>query len=182
MKKLVLAATIAVSLTTICSNFNDQQIKASAKSYDMKSSFAQALKKGTLPKAKGKVGETFGSLHKKTKGIYMNMGDPSYYKAKDGDSYNFNFPSNYLGNAIPKNATVNSIDRWYNYKISKSSVEKYFGKPYKGYDDRGKKVNTYIYKTGKYYTYVKSGSNNTEVIVGTKLGVCDVTWVGKLYK
>ncbi|MBM7701094.1 hypothetical protein [Kurthia huakuii] len=182
MKKLLLSAALAVGVSTAMTLLPSQQLEASAKSYDMKSSFAQALKKGTLPNSKGKVGETFSSLHKKAKGTYMNMGDPAYYKAKDEDSYNFDFPPNYLGDYIPKNATVNSIGRWYNYKISKSSVEKYFGKAYKGYDERGKKVNTYIYKTGKYYTYVKVNYKSTEVIVGTKMGVCSVTWVDNLYK
>lgn len=62
MKKIFLAAIVALGTTTIMNNLPNQQLQASAKAYDMKPSFAKTLKKGTLPRAVGKIGMTYGAL------------------------------------------------------------------------------------------------------------------------
>lgn len=63
------------------------------------------------------------------------------------------------------------------------SIEKYFGKPYKGYNEHNKKVNTYIDKTGTYYTHIHSYKNgSTNVMVGTKKSVAAMKGVKRLSK
>lgn len=78
---------------------------------------------------------------------------------------------------------VATISRMYDYKITKRSIEKYFGKPYKWYNEHNKKVNTYIDKTGTYYTHIRSYKNgSTNVMVGTKKFVSVMKGVKRLSK
>lgn len=170
MKKILLATVLAFSATTGISSLVAQNIEASAKTHAIKSSLVKNLKKGTLPKASGKIGDTYTSVHKKAKGTYLNVGDPPCYMDKNGDYYYF-----YEEDPVyfPKKAKVGTISRSYDYEISQKSIEKHFGKAYKGYESGEKVNNTHVYKAGKYYTYIKVSKARTLVIVGTKLGISD---------
>lgn len=179
MKKILLAAVLAFSAATGIGSLISQNMEASAKTHAIKASLVKNLKKGTLPNASGKIGDTYTSVHKKAKGAYMNAGDPPFYSAKNGDNYSF-----YEEDPIysPKKAKVGSISRWYDYKISQKSIEKHFGKAYKGYENGEKVKNTHVYKTGKYYTYIEIIKTRTLVIVGTKSGVSDQTFLTDFHR
>ena len=184
MKKLWLAATIAMSGSVIVNPIVGQQIEASAKSYDMSANFAKDLRHGTMPRLNGKVGMTYKTVKKKEpKGKAFISDRFNFYELKDAtksrDLYGFS----------PKDKMLNSdkvtiILRSYDYLISSKSVEKHFGKPYKAIDSNDEVTNSYVYKTGKYYTLVfpDKRSGTTEVYVGTKSAILDSMVYQKIFR
>lgn len=184
MKKLLLAAAIAVGGTTISTSFTGQPIEASAKSYDMSPAFAKDLRNGTMPRLKGKVGMTYKTLKKKeAKGFGFISDRFNFYELKDHsqsrDLYVF-----YPNDGMYSSDKVIGIFRHYDYLISSKSVKKYFGKPYKAIYDDGKSGNSHVYKAGKYYVLVfpDKRSNSTEVSVGTKYAIMNNMLYQKIYR
>lgn len=199
MKKWVLAFGITFGMSIGAVTLPTAHVEAQAKEYDMKPNLVNALKKGTLPWANGKVGMTYKALKKVEKNEKEHIGDPYYYvtSKKYDDRYAFwmdyrkwekvGFKS-YKPYPTDK---VSYIERQYDYLISKKSVEKYFGKPYKGipYEPTGKKqkwVTTGIYKAGKYYLsftpYNDQYNKITMITVGDKNSVMLIEGVKKIYR
>lgn len=173
MKKIILAATLVFGGSQFTNFVPELSLDASAKAYEMKTSFAKDLKAGTMPYAKGFVGMTYKKLKTKAKiqkiDSYNGQIYYSHERAKDDwDNYIFkktNFSSN---------SKIISIERSYDYIISQKSVEKYFGKPYKKQDFGGGFIRA-MYKNGKYYIivapYSEDGITATYVTIGTKKAV-----------
>ena len=167
MKKLLLASALALGISSGSVALSGSHIEAQAKSYDMKSTLASALKKGTFPNEKGKVGMTYTTLSKKVPLGSMDFsGNILYYYPKNSyDPYTFNKKN------LSGKSKVQSITRTYNYFISKSSINKYFGKPIKS-ANQGYGLGSYIYVSGKHYIavtlYSEDNYNSTFITVGTK--------------
>ena len=195
MKKLLLASAIAFGISSAVVALPVAQIEAKAKEYDMKPNLANALKNGTLPWANGKVGMTYKTLKKLETVEQEYVAETHYYvnSKKYDDRYAFwmnykkwekNGFQSYKPNATDK---ISYIERQYDYLISKKSVEKYFGKPYKGipYEPTGKKqkwVTTGIYKVGKYYLSFTPYKKITMITVGDKDSVMLIEGVKKIYR
>lgn len=167
MKKL-LATVLALGTLTFLAPLSGQQIEANAKAYDMKPSFAQAIKNGTLPSAKGYIGISYKGLKSKTTGKFFT-GDPDGgFKTKDGDIYVFSKYS-YKPLDFASNSKAKLIMREYNYQISQKSIEKYFGKSLRGISYlEDKSYKAYVYKAGKHYVYARGYKNHSEIWVGNK--------------
>lgn len=167
MKKFLLASALVLGISTGSVALTDTEINAQAKSYDMKPRLATALKQGTFPNEKGKVGMTYNTLAKKVSFGEMDFsGNILYfYPKKSYDGYTFDKKS------FSGKSKVQSVKRSYDYFISKSSFKKYFGKPIKS-ANVGYGLGMYVYKAGKYYVslelYSEDYYNTTFVIVGTK--------------
>lgn len=175
MKKWIVALMIFISSSFVSYSV---PLDAAAKTKTISTSLVKALKKGKLPNIQAKVGDKSSVVQKKVKGQFVHPGDFVLYEAINGDTYMFT--DVLFGEKVAKVAT---ISRMYNYKITTRSIEKYFGKSYKGYNEANKKVNTYIYKTGKYYTHIRSYKDGTtNVMVGTKKSVSAMKGVKRLSK
>lgn len=171
MKKLLLAAAIAVGASTVSLSLHEQQIEAQAKDAELSANFVKSLKKGTLPRAKGKVGMTYSAFLKKGPKIQSKYGKQVIDKSavtnlNDVDYYSFN-------KKVSSKAKINKISRNYNYFISYKSVVKNFGKPLRGRTNYGTVETTNIYKAGKYYFYYNvyqygASDEVTEISIGTK--------------
>ena len=181
MKKLLLVTALTVGASAAFTSLPAQQIEASAKAYDMKSSFAKELKNGTMPYLKGKVGMTYSKLKKKERGFESPSDLFNFYQTPNQDLYGFEI-KNAHSEKIVGNQKVQIISRMYDYKISESSVKKYFGKSYRGKGEDGKDVKANIYKAGKYYVYFVSSSEYTSISVGTKKAIQREAWIKGLYK
>lgn len=184
MKKLLLAAAIVVGASATVTPLLTQQIEASAKTYDMSPAFAKALKKGTMPRLNGKVGMKYKTLKQKEPKGHAFISDRfNFYELNDQsqsrDLYGF---KDYEKIAPSHKVTI--IMRTYDYLISSSSVEKHFGKPYKAIDMDNKKVNSYVYKAGKYYVLVLPDKklNSTDIYVGTKFAILNSMLYKKIYR
>lgn len=178
MKKLLLAASIVFGGSALLIALPETSLQAEAKEYQMKSTLAKSLKKGTFPGAKGKVGSLKKNLKIKNKNGYWY--DPVL---KQGtiweDSYTFNSSS------VMSNSKVTMIERNYGYLISDASIKKYLGKELKYYNVKYSidKNRTKFYKAGKYYVYVYKFSSisdtYTTITIGTKNAISsyyDVTF------
>ena len=173
MKKWIVIFMVVGSMS-----FLHHEVDALAQTKQINTSLVKALKKGKLPSIPVKVGNKASTVQKKVKGQFVHPGDFVLYEATNGDTYMFT--DVLFGEKVAKVAT---ISRMYDYKITKRSIEKHFGKPYKGYNERNQKVNTYIYKTGTYYTHIRSYKDgSTNVMVGTKKSVSAMKGVKKLSK
>lgn len=53
MKKLLLAASIALATNTVFADLSMQKVEAQAKAANLSANFVKSLKGGTLPRAKG---------------------------------------------------------------------------------------------------------------------------------
>lgn len=183
MKKLLLAAAIALGTSTVSGMVSTTQIEASAKSHDMTPSFAKALKKGELPKTKGKIGMTYKTLKKVVPKKKEYAADSYVYIAKNDDMFYLNYNTT-LGK--PKNTNkVVALHREYNYLISSSSVKKQLGTPYRGKStDNGKDVNTHIYKAGKNYVFIYADkkTNTTTLYMGKRDLIESIVGVQNTYR
>lgn len=183
MKKLLLATAIALGTSTVSGMVSTTQIEASAKSYDMKSSFAETLKKGGLPRTKGKIGMTYKTLKKVVPKKTEYKADSYVYIAKNDDRFFLNYNT---ALEKPKNTNkVVALNREYNYLISSSSVKKQLGKPYRGKStDNGKDVNTHIYKAGKNYVFIYADkkTNTTTLYMGKRDLIEYITGVYDTYR
>ena len=156
MKKLLLATAITLSMTTVASAIPTYQLSAQAVSAN---DFAKALKKGKLPGSKGHVGMSYKQLKKVAPNAKKwSPGDPfgGVIVGKDNYGYKTNKAS----------ARAQIIGRHYQSGnvISKSSLEKKIGKPYKTY------YNASYYKKGKYALLViwpYSNNDDVHFTVGT---------------
>lgn len=186
MKKILLAVSIAVGITIVGSSISQQHLEASAKSYDMSPTFAKALKNGTMPRLKGKVGMTYKILKQKEPKGHVFISDRFNFYELNNQSQSRDLYAFDPNDRISSSDKVTAILRSYNYLISSKSVEKYFGKPYKaiGYD--GKVENSYVYKSkdSKYYILVfpDKRDNNTDVYVGKKAAILDTMLYQKIYR
>lgn len=160
MKKLLLAASLAFAGASALSIVPTNNIKAQAKSYDLKASTVKAYKKGTFPDAKGSIGTKLSTLKKKS-GIQKG-GDsfaPQFWQPKGQIQYLFYTPQE------KTSSKVLSISKLYNYKINKNSFDrnfKFISKSKSSSSDPGYPVYTYFYKAGKYYiglTYLEENTN-----------------------
>lgn len=183
MKKILLATSIIFGAGAISGMIAAPQIEASAKSYDMKPSFAQSLKKGELPNTKGKIGMTYKQLKKVVPKKTEYAAEKYVYMAKNKDMFYLNYNEK-LGK--PKNTnTVVAVNREYTYLISSSSVKKQLGKPYRGKSmGNGKDVNTHIYKAGKNYVYIYADkkTNTTSLYMGNRDLIQSIVGVFDLYR
>lgn len=176
MKKLLLAAAIAVGGTTVVSELSGQTVEAQAKEKTMSKSFANQLKKGTLPDAKGKVNMKFSTLEKKYKrnpngsgraGEFWSYDVEMNYKGVLAESYAFYYTD------TTENSKVAKIMRTYDYLISEKSVQKHFGKPIK------KNIYGSIYKVGKYYMLFSTHTTfsiDTDIEIGTKKAIVKMAY------
>ncbi|WP_010289128.1 hypothetical protein [Kurthia massiliensis] len=172
MKKLLLAATLAFGATTAIQATTTPTIEASAKSYAMSNAFAKDLRNGTMPRAKIKVGSTFSTLKKKYPNRKFGESESFFhYRVNSEDSFAFMRNGSYVKN----NDKVVVFYRTYDYLISKSSIQKHFGKPVLSkplWDFEGEGYSRgSIYKAGKYYIDYSTFNGKTSLLVGTKIGV-----------
>lgn len=164
MRKRLFSAVIGIGLPF--GLFDHENMTAHAKAYYMKESFANALKKGTLPDAKGAVGVTYHTLAKKNY-IYWTYSENKYRyyiherKKEDHDMYVFNVKN------FSQTSKVQLIGRKYDYVISQKSAQKYFGNAVKRHPSEK------MYRTGNYYTIISHDYNSkgTYIYVGTKRAV-----------
>ncbi|WP_010291193.1 hypothetical protein [Kurthia massiliensis] len=161
MKKVLLGMLVSL---LILSAFDSLQVQA--KEYEMKPTFANNLKKGTLPGAQGKVGSLKKNLKLKNREGYWI--DPVLKKyTLSEDTYAF------------RSSKVVSIDRTYSYLISNASIRKYFGKELNWYgtSESFGRLHWSFYKAGKYYigVYKFSSSSDiyTTIVVGNKKAIKD---------
>lgn len=174
LKKLLLAATFAFGATTAIQATTTPTIEASAKSYAMSNAFAKDLRNGTMPRAKGKVGMKFTTLSKYYPNKKFTRSDTLYhYHANDEDTYVF-FAN---GGGFKKSQKTVMIYRTYDYVISKSSLQKHFGKPVLAKNMFGEPEKYHhiydIYKAGKYYVEISTWKGRSTISVGTKYGFED---------
>lgn len=195
MKKLLLASAIALGISSWTIALPAAKVEAQAKEYDMKPNLANAIKRGSFPFIKGKVGMTYAELKKIEKSKEEDVGEVYFYytSKKYEDRYAFKmdykrWKKNGYGAYKPLSTQkISYIEREYDYRISKKSVEKYFGKPYKGipYEPTGKKqkwIETNIYKAGEYYFVFFSSGKSTYVSVATKESALILGGVKKIYR
>lgn len=172
MKKILLAATIAFGATAAIQATSTPTIEANAKTYAMSNAFAKDLRNGTMPRAKIKVGSTFNTLKKKYPNRKFSESESFFhYSVNSQDSFAFIRNGSYVKN----NQKVAVFYRSYDYAISKSSIEKHFGKPVLAKPIWGEPGEGYsrgsIYKAGKYYVDFHTYNGKTSILVGTKKGV-----------
>lgn len=182
MKKLWLAATIALSASATFVTSPSTVHTASAKAYDMKPTFAKDLRNGTMPRLHGKVGMTYSTLKKKEKGYAFPSDMWNLYQTPNEDLYGFE-PKMTHPETISGAQKVKIIMRSYNYQITESSVKKYFGASYRGQStENGRDEKAHIYKAGNYYVYFISHKNYTSISVGTKKAIQQYAWIKNIYK
>lgn len=161
MKKLLLAISIALGGTAATSIVPNLTLDAEATST---TTFVKAMKKGTLPGAKGRVGMTYKQVKKKSPSLSkFYAGDPIGV-ARVGQ-YEYGFFSG------SQNAKVQLVRRNYHSTstISRSKLEKKIGKPYSVESYYG--FTTAYYKSGKYSIVVQwrpSYEKMTTIIVSKK--------------
>lgn len=179
MKKLLLAASFIFGGSTFLSFVPDHSLQAEAKQKPLTKTIVKSLKKGTLPKAKGKI----GSLRKNVK-IKQNTNnyfyDPVQVKeTASNDVYVFNSTKVTSEAKVTPNSKLVLITRHYNYYMSDASIKKHLGNKLKLkkapqiYD--ASEVS--FYKIGKYYVCFDKMSQGylsyTFVKVGTKKALAD---------
>ncbi|WP_010291217.1 hypothetical protein [Kurthia massiliensis] len=193
MKKLLIAASLALGISATSSFSSSVALTAHAEeAANLSPRFVKALKNGTIPRAKGKVGMTYKTFTKKGPIIKDKYGNSlREFSVKnsltDEDGYSFN-------KKITPNAKITSISRAFNYVISYDSIEKNFGKPYKGVcSGSSYRQETNIHKAGKYYfSYYVAGAGSakanswdhdtTYITVGTKKELMKDIYMGCSYK
>ena len=209
MKKILLAASIALATNTVVADLSMQKIEAQAKAANLSANFVKSLKDGTLPRAKGKIGITYANLKSKvptgdeswpdtiyglpsyitvnktnTKNQAQKYDIYGFYNAKLYDEYGM-YSDYFTSTNLSHKEKVDFIFRSYNYKLSKQSIEKNFGKQYKVKDGHGNvRKDTGIYKAGKYYLYVYSDKYDdySEVAISTKGALLKYFNYKKIYR
>lgn len=177
MKKIILAAALVVgSVSSPTFVGTEQPIEAQAKTKDMASTIEKSLKKGSLPKAKMKLGTPYKTALKKVKnrewsdyvGFYpknaSTYGTPGYYF----DAY---------GTADLKSTSpVVAIAATYNYYFSDKSVNR-FGKIVKRSSD-ALTVDT-IHRVGKYQVLIQRNKKHHFTLVSVELADKKFKYVSK---
>ena len=186
MKKILLASSLILGISSFAAVVPVSELTASAKTYDMSANLANHIKKGTFPRLKGKVGDSFSYVEKLNPRATWSKGSEHHSLDLPREKLSFTSFLDYKWNDGPQ---VDSIARDYTYVISEKSLRKYFGKPYKGINWDGKKVkNSHIYKAGKYYVffsernYMGSKNNISWICVGMKESAIFYSSVRKIYR
>lgn len=170
MKNKVIGLLTSSFLVVSAFAISGPKVEAQAVTKKITQTFANTLEKGTLPSANGSIYTSYGSLKSTAPASNFNTVSGTYIDSKN-DIYYFKRDKVFY---IPAGSKVNMIQRTYDFKLSKNSLNKYLGdrvpvmfknKPVKSY---------YLYKTGNYYTlfnferFESEGVDRTVVLIGTK--------------
>lgn len=153
MKKLLL--TTALACGTLCT-FQATTMHAYATTKNVTAKMAQNFRHGQIENSKVKLGQTLGQLQK-IKNVSPELPN-TFWTVNLNHQYTYMLDADYKKKPSKKTKIIGAT-RTYAYELSKSSVQKYFGKPVliKSLDGKSY-TRTNIYKAGTYYLkrYIQS--------------------------